>query len=105
MPHVKLNCQVLNDADVALIIGTRLSETDWWGKPPYWRHPSEQTTIQVDIDGDMLGLNKPADLAILADAKCFLELLGAELARHRAACAWPGTARRCATTARAGTRH
>jgi thiamine pyrophosphate-dependent acetolactate synthase large subunit-like protein len=63
MPHVKLNHKVRNDADVALIIGTRLGETDWWGKPPYWRHPSEQKTIQVDIDGDMLGLNKPADLA------------------------------------------
>jgi acetolactate synthase-1/2/3 large subunit len=83
MPHVKLNHSVRNEADVALIIGTRVGETDWWGKPPYWRHPSEQKTIQVDIDGDMLGLNKPADLAILADAKRFLELLGDELERRK----------------------
>ena len=83
MPHVKLNHTVRNDADVALIIGTRIGETDWWGKPPYWRHPSEQKTIQVDLDGDMLGLNKPADLAILADAKRFLELLGDELERRQ----------------------
>ena len=81
MPHVKLNHKVRNDADVVLIIGTRVGETDWWGKPPYWRNPSEQKTIQVDIDGDMLGLNKPADVAILADAKRFLELLGDELER------------------------
>ncbi|MBK6632892.1 MAG: thiamine pyrophosphate-binding protein [Betaproteobacteria bacterium] len=27
------------------------------GKPPYWRDPSEQRTIQVDIDGDMMGPN------------------------------------------------
>jgi acetolactate synthase I/II/III large subunit len=84
MPHVKLNHRVRNDADVALIIGTRLGETDWWGKPPYWRNPSEQQTIQVDLDGDMLGLNKPADLAILADAGRFLALLGDELDRRRA---------------------
>jgi acetolactate synthase-1/2/3 large subunit len=83
MPHVKLNHTVRNEADVALIIGTRVGETDWWGKPPYWRHPSEQKTIQVDLDGDMLGLNKPADLAILADAKRFLELLGDELERRK----------------------
>jgi len=84
MPHVKLNHQVRNEADVVLILGSRLGETDWWGKPPYWRHPSEQKTIQVDLDGDMLGLNKPADLALLADAKRFLELLGDELERRRA---------------------
>jgi len=83
MPHVKLNHKVRNDADVVLIIGTRVGETDWWGKPPYWRNPSEQKTIQVDIDGDMLGLNKPADLALLADAKRFLELLGDELERRK----------------------
>ena len=84
MPHVKLNHTVRNEADVVLLIGTRVGETDWWGKPPYWRNPAEQKTIQVDIDGDMLGLNKPADVAILADAKRFLELLGDELERRKA---------------------
>jgi acetolactate synthase-1/2/3 large subunit len=79
MPHVKLNHQVRNDADAVLILGSRLGETDWWGKPPYWRKPSEQKTIQVDVDGDMIGLNKPVDLAVLADAKRFLELLADEL--------------------------
>jgi acetolactate synthase I/II/III large subunit len=83
MPHVKLNHKVRNDADVVLIIGSRVGETDWWGKPPYWRHPSEQMTIQIDVDGDMLGLNKPVDLAILADAKRTLELLGDELERRK----------------------
>ncbi|MCL4746754.1 MAG: thiamine pyrophosphate-binding protein, partial [Burkholderiaceae bacterium] len=83
MPHVKLNHKVRNDADVVLVIGTRVGETDWWGKPPYWRNPSEQKAIQVDIDGEMIGLNKPVDLAILADARCFLELLGDELERGK----------------------
>jgi UDP-glucose 4-epimerase len=83
MPHVKLNHKVRNDADVVLIVGSRVGETDWWGKPPYWRHPSQQQTIQVDIDGDMLGLNKPADLAVAADAKLFLEALALELDRRQ----------------------
>jgi acetolactate synthase-1/2/3 large subunit len=112
MPHVKLNHTVRNEADVALIIGTRVGETDWWGKPPYWRNPSEQKTIQVDIDGDMLGLNKPADLAILADAKRFLELLGDELERRKGEIAARRPPRprrrlrqgRCRRTAPAGTR-
>ena len=84
MPHVKLNHKVRNDADAVLILGSRLGETDWWGKPPYWRHPSEQKTIQVDLDGSTLGLNKPVDLGIVADLGRFLELLGDELQRRRA---------------------
>ncbi|MCK6528796.1 thiamine pyrophosphate-binding protein [Myxococcota bacterium] len=76
MPHVKLNHTVRNDADVALIVGSRVGETDWWGKPPYWRKASEQTTIQVDVDAQALGLNRPADQPVLADARTFLELLG-----------------------------
>jgi acetolactate synthase-1/2/3 large subunit len=83
MPHVKLNHQVRNDADVVLIVGSRVGETDWWGKPPYWRKPSEQTTIQVDVDGNLIGLNKPADLGIVADAKRFLERLADELERRK----------------------
>jgi acetolactate synthase-1/2/3 large subunit len=83
MPHVKLNHKVRNDADAVLILGSRIGETDWWGRPPYWRQPAEQQTIQVDIDGDMLGLNKPADLAVLADARRFLELLGDEIERRK----------------------
>jgi acetolactate synthase-1/2/3 large subunit len=79
MPHVKVNHKVRNDADTVLIIGSRVGETDWWGKPPYWRSATDQTTIQVDADPDMIGLNKPADLAIVADARRFLEALAAEL--------------------------
>jgi len=63
-----------------LIIGSRVGETDWWGKPPYWRRADEQFTVQVDADATMLGLNKPADLAIQADARVFLEALAEKLA-------------------------
>ncbi|HVN41776.1 MAG TPA: thiamine pyrophosphate-binding protein [Steroidobacteraceae bacterium] len=84
MPLIKLNNEVRNDADLALVVGSRLGETDWWGKAPYWRHPSEQRMIQVDIDGLVLGANKPAELAVLADARLFLAALGEELARRPA---------------------
>ena len=73
--YIKLNNEVRNDADLVLVVGSRLGETDWWGKAPYWRHPSEQKMIQVDIDGHMLGANKPATLAVLADARLFLAAL------------------------------
>ncbi|MCZ2133994.1 MAG: thiamine pyrophosphate-binding protein [Burkholderiales bacterium] len=83
MPHVKLNHQVRNDADVVLILGSRVGETDWWGKPPYWRDPADQRTIQVDIDADIIGLNKPVDLAVRADVRRFLVRLGEALEARR----------------------
>ncbi|NBD95828.1 MAG: thiamine pyrophosphate-binding protein [Gammaproteobacteria bacterium] len=85
MPHVKLNHKVRNDADTVLILGSRVGETDWWGKPPYWRRASEQTTIQVDLDAAMIGLNKPADLAIQADIGKFLDALARALAERKPA--------------------
>jgi Thiamine pyrophosphate-requiring enzymes [acetolactate synthase, pyruvate dehydrogenase (cytochrome), glyoxylate carboligase, phosphonopyruvate decarboxylase] len=88
MPYVELIKRVRNDADVVLAVGTRFGETDWWGKPPHWRAAAEQQVIQVDVDEEMLGLNKPIDLGIVADARAFLTALIGELAErdfsHRA---------------------
>ena len=64
-----------SEADVVLVVGSRLGETDWWGKPPYWGKPGEQKLIQVDIDDEILGLNKATELAILSDAGTFLSQL------------------------------
>jgi acetolactate synthase-1/2/3 large subunit len=83
MPLIKLNNQVRNDADAVLVVGSRLGETDWWGKAPYWRHPSEQTMVQVDIDAHILGANKPATIAVQADAKAFLAALAHALESRR----------------------
>jgi acetolactate synthase-1/2/3 large subunit len=71
--------QVRTEADVVLALGARFGETDWWGKPPKWRSPDEQTLIQVDCDEEVLGLNKPVDVAVLSDVGTFLEALLAEL--------------------------
>lgn len=82
--HVSLNHQARNEADTVLILGSRLGETDWWGKAPYWRDPAEQTTIQVDVDEETLGLNKPVDLAVPSCAKAFLEELHTHLLERKA---------------------
>ncbi len=67
------------ESDTVLIVGSRMGETDWWGKAPYWAPSGEQRVIQVDIDDHWMGVNKPVDLAVLADADRFLELLAKEL--------------------------
>jgi acetolactate synthase-1/2/3 large subunit len=83
MFHVKLNHLVRNEADAVLVLGSRIGETDWWGKPPYWRRASEQRLVQVDIDGRILGANRPADVAVRSDVRSFLRKLLAALEARR----------------------
>ncbi len=73
MVHLDLNTKLRNNADLVLVLGSRLGETDWWGKPPYWS--TDQRVIQVDIDDSSIGVNKPVDLAVLGDIDVFLEML------------------------------
>lgn len=68
-----------SESDLVLVLGSRIGETDWWGKAPYWGDPAEQKTIQVDIDTASLGTNRPVDLAIQADVREFLVALESEL--------------------------
>ncbi|MFQ5479334.1 MAG: thiamine pyrophosphate-binding protein [Candidatus Binatia bacterium] len=79
MQYVDLNNKVRNEADVVLVLGSRMGETDWWGKAPYWRRASEQAVIQVDVDEETLGLNRPVELAVLSDVREFLRALIDEL--------------------------
>lgn len=69
MTAIDLVDTVRNEADTVLTVGSRLGETDWWGKAPNWARPSEQTHVQVDNDEENIGLNKPVDVALLADAR------------------------------------
>ena len=79
MVHIKAVNALRGEADVALVLGSELGETDWWGKPPYWAAWDKQKMIQVDIDQQVLGRIRPADLLVLADVKEFIKALIAEL--------------------------
>ncbi|HTX80523.1 MAG TPA: thiamine pyrophosphate-binding protein, partial [Longilinea sp.] len=93
---------VRSEADVVLIVGSRLGEYDGWGLPPAWGDPAVQKTIQIDVDPFSIGLNRPVDLAIIADAKMALQaLLQAIKARTAPREAMPGLARYREMTARA----
>jgi acetolactate synthase-1/2/3 large subunit len=82
------------EAEVVLVVGGRLGEYDGWGGPPMWGDPAEQTTIQIDSDPMSIGLNRPVDLAIVADAKAALgALLEAVRARTSARAEPPDLAR------------
>ncbi len=81
MPYVQAVNHVRRNADVVLVLGSRVGETDWWGKQPYWGDPAEQKTIQVDLDAEIIGVNKPVDVAIQADLREFLAQLKLQLNR------------------------
>jgi acetolactate synthase-1/2/3 large subunit len=53
------------EADVALVLGSRLGAYDLWGKAPAWGQPGELRLIQVDTAQESLGENREVDLAIL----------------------------------------
>ena len=61
------------EADVALVVGSRLGELDGWGKPPAWS--MDTATIQIDVEPAHIGLNRPVDVAIVGDAKAALRAL------------------------------
>lgn len=79
MTALDVNDEVRNAGDVLLVVGSRMGETDWWGKAPNWSRT--QRTIQIDIDDDRLGVNKPLEVALLADARDALSAIADEVER------------------------
>lgn len=70
------------EAEVVLVVGGRLGEYDGWGGPPMWGAPASQKTIQIDSDPMSIGLNRPVDVGIVADAKPALAALLAAVSRR-----------------------
>ncbi|MBC7252451.1 MAG: thiamine pyrophosphate-binding protein [Actinobacteria bacterium] len=59
-------------ADVVLCLGCTMSELEYWGKPPLWGDPAAQRFIQVDVDPEIIGLNREVDVAVVGDARLVL---------------------------------
>jgi acetolactate synthase-1/2/3 large subunit len=65
--------KAFREADVVLIVGTRLNFIVGFGLPPRWA--SDVKVIQVDIYCEELGRNRPIDIGIVGDARQVLEQL------------------------------
>ena len=75
----KAAMELISKADVILALGTRLnpfSTLPGYGID-YW--PKDAKLIQVDINGDRIGLTKPVDVGIEGDARLTAEAILAEL--------------------------
>jgi acetolactate synthase-1/2/3 large subunit len=74
--------QARGHSDLFLVLGSRMGETDWWGRGHHWGGSSPaiaKRCIQVDIDGQIIGANRPVDLAIVGDVTLFLQAVIDEL--------------------------
>jgi thiamine pyrophosphate-dependent acetolactate synthase large subunit-like protein len=67
--------KAFKEADVALIIGTRLNFIIGFGLPPRWA--ADVKMIQVDICHEELGRNRTIDIGVAGDARRVLEQLTA----------------------------
>ncbi len=65
--------QAWKQADLALVVGTRLNFIIGYGLPPRWA--PELKIIQVDIHDEEIGRNRPVDVGIVGDAKTVLRQL------------------------------
>ncbi len=66
-------------ADLVLLVGGRMADLDFWGRPPAWGEVGQQQWIQIDIDPRNIGLNRPVDLALVGDARLTLKALLVEV--------------------------
>ncbi|MFW9994757.1 MAG: thiamine pyrophosphate-binding protein [Candidatus Odinarchaeota archaeon] len=57
------------DADLVVAIGTKIGDLDNWGRPPFWKECELQKMIQIDVDPQMIGMNRPITLGLVGDAK------------------------------------
>jgi len=63
------------EADLFLLIGTQLGQLENYGQPPWWGSPEGQKTIQVDVDPEMIGRNRPVEVGLVGDARATLASL------------------------------
>ena len=73
--HLTLNTYrtAATEADVVLSIGCKWDYTLLYGAPPIWNQ--NQKLIQVDIDPEMIGRNRPVEVSIIGDAKSVINQL------------------------------
>ena len=64
------------EADIVLVVGTRFNVILSFGRTP--RFSPQARVIQVDIDSEYIGHNRPVELGIVGDAKMVLRQLAEE---------------------------
>ena len=69
-----------SEADVVLSLGCKWDYSILYGAPPIWRQ--DQKIIQVDIDPNEIGKNRPVAVGILGDCKAVIKQLLNEMEKN-----------------------
>jgi len=69
-----------SEADVIISLGCKWDFTVFYGTAPIWNQ--DQKIIQVDIDPNEIGKNRPIEIGIVADVKSFLNQFLIELEKN-----------------------
>jgi thiamine pyrophosphate-dependent acetolactate synthase large subunit-like protein len=86
--------QAWKEADVVLVVGTRMNFIIGFGQAPRWAE--DVKIIQIDISDEEIGRNRPVDVGIVGDAKMVLQQLtkeGRDVFHGRKELAWIDTLR------------
>jgi acetolactate synthase-1/2/3 large subunit len=75
MPLATGGMSARREADVVLLVGTQLGQHENYGRPPIWGLPGQQKIIQVDVDPEAIGRNRPVDLGLVGDARATIASL------------------------------
>ena len=80
----------LMQADLILILGTRLDWTVGYGRPPWMKMSTK--TIYIDIEPSEIGQNRPIDFGLVGDIKAILKQLQKEMepGQMQVDESWPG---------------
>jgi acetolactate synthase-1/2/3 large subunit len=70
--------RVVSEADVLLVVGSRLNPMDTNWQAESFIRPDEQTILHLDVDSRNAGWVYPADVGLIGDAKLGLRALAAE---------------------------
>nr|WP_272955430.1 thiamine pyrophosphate-dependent enzyme [Pedococcus badiiscoriae] len=62
----------VNEADVLIVVGSELGDSDLWGGTVAPGRPGERTVVRIDVDPGQAHKNVRADHAIVADARLAL---------------------------------
>lgn len=68
------------NCDLALVVGARIDEDLEYGQQPYWSQHAK--VVQVDIEAEEIGRNRPVEVGIVADVATALSALGESITRH-----------------------
>lgn len=69
IPHSFGALAAQSEADLVLLIGSKLGDLDFFGRPPLWGDYDTQKFIQIDISAENIALNRPVEIGVVGDAK------------------------------------